>query len=164
MIALFKAWLSKSWNLLGYQVSKLDPYQIYVFHDLVFQDMNTRKWLSRLGKPISEIYHFLFKTWHAKFWNVTLICKSMFPSLDNDCTIQDLAFQVLNFFGVINFNIRPKKELCLSWLGLPRHEPNSNMEHTCTFTFSGFVWKTLGAVWKILVMSGKLKISRHTGS
>ena len=65
---------------------------------------------------------FLFKTWHAKFWNVTLFCNSMFPSLDNDCIIQDLAFQVLNPFGVINFSIRPKKELCFSWLGFPRHE------------------------------------------
>ena len=31
----------------------------------------------------------------------------MSPSLDNDCTIQDLAFQVLKLFGVKNFNIRP---------------------------------------------------------
>ena len=65
---------------------------------------------------------FLFKTWHAKFWNVTLFCNSMFPSLDNDCIIQDVAFQVLNPFGVINFSIRPKKELWFSWLGFPRHE------------------------------------------
>ena len=32
---------------------------------------------------------------------------SMSRSLDNDCTIQDLAFQVLNPFGAKNFNIRP---------------------------------------------------------
>ncbi len=31
----------------------------------------------------------------------------MSRSLDNDCTIQDLAFQVLNPFGANNFNIRP---------------------------------------------------------
>ena len=31
----------------------------------------------------------------------------MSRSLDNDCTIQDLAFQVLNPFGAKNFNIRP---------------------------------------------------------
>ncbi len=28
-------------------------------------------------------------------------------SLDNDCSIQDLAFQVLKLFGVKHFNIRP---------------------------------------------------------
>ena len=31
----------------------------------------------------------------------------MFPSLDNDCTVQDLAFQVLNPFRANSFNIRP---------------------------------------------------------
>ena len=51
-----------------------------------------------------------------------IFCNSMFPSLDNDCIIQDLAFQVLNPFGIINFHIRPNWELCLLWLGLLRHE------------------------------------------
>ena len=31
----------------------------------------------------------------------------MSPSLDNDCTVQDLAFQVLNPFRANSFNIRP---------------------------------------------------------
>ena len=46
----------------------------------------------------------------------------MFPSLDIDCIFQDLAFQVLKPFGVINFSIRPKEELWFSCLGLPRHD------------------------------------------
>ena len=48
-----------------------------------------------------------FKTWFPKFWNVTFSCNTMSPSLDNDCAIQDLAFQVLKLFGVKTFNIRP---------------------------------------------------------
>ena len=64
------------------------------------------------------------KTWqYPKFWNVTFFCSPMSPSLDNDCSIQDLAFQVLKLFGVKHFNIiDPCHESCLSWLGLPRHE------------------------------------------
>ena len=90
------AWISKTWT----------------------QEIDCQDLANQFPKSIT----FLFKTWHAKFWNVTLICKSIFPSLDNDCTIQDLAFQVLNPFGFINFSIRPKKDLCFSWLGFPRHE------------------------------------------
>ena len=60
------------------------------------------------------------KTWqYPKFWNVTFFCSPMSPSLDNDCSIQDLAFQVLKLFGVKHFNIiDPCHESCLSWLGL----------------------------------------------
>ena len=97
----------------------------YVFHDLVFQDMNTSEhdcqdlaattdlksyiFLSRLGStPSFEMWHFL---------------QSHVPKPYNDCSIQDLAFQVLKLFGVKHFNIiDPCQELCLSWLGLPRHE------------------------------------------
>ena len=44
----------------------------YVFHDLVFQDMNSfGNIFSRLGSHSSEIWHF-FKTWNPKFWNVFL--------------------------------------------------------------------------------------------
>ena len=67
------------------------------------------------------LQHFAFKASNiAKLWNVFF--SSMFPSLDNDCTIQDLAFQVLKPFEVINFSIRPKEELWFSCLGLPRHD------------------------------------------
>ena len=53
--------LDSDWTIqdLAFQVLKpfgvLDPRKNYVFHDLVFQDMIRRKWLSRLGKPISKI-------------------------------------------------------------------------------------------------------------
>ena len=74
----------------------------YVFHDLVFQDMNSfgnifedlaatvlkSCMFSRLGIPSFEMF----------------FCNSMSPSLDNDCTIQDLAFQLLKPFGPKNFN------------------------------------------------------------
>ena len=46
----------------------------------------------------------------------------MSPSLDKDCTIQDLAFQVLKLLGQRISTLDPYRELCLSWLGLPRHE------------------------------------------
>ena len=36
------------------------------------------------------------------------------PSLNNDCTIQDLAFQVLNPVWGLNFHIRPNMYFC-SW-------------------------------------------------
>ncbi len=93
----------------------------YAFSAFVFQDMNTS------GN--------IFKTWQTKFGNLFfqdlvfqvlkcyIFCNTMSPSLDNDCAIQDLAFQVLKLFGVKHFNIiDPCQELCLSWLGLPRHE------------------------------------------
>ena len=59
---------------------------------------------SPMEKMGNKLY---FKTWYPKFSNVTCFCNSMSPSLDNDCTIQDLAFQVLKLFGVNTFNIRP---------------------------------------------------------
>ena len=95
----------------------------YVFHDLVFQDMNTSEhdcqdlaattdlksyiFLSRLGNiPSFEMLHVtpcpqvltmtaLFKTWLSKSWN---------------------------FWGKRISTLDPCQELCLSWLGLPRHE------------------------------------------
>ena len=85
---------------------------------------------------ISKNYYMFFMTWFSKTWtqmniqflNLTLFCSRLgmpsfiFPSLDNDRTIQDLVFQVLKPFGVINFSIRPKEELWFSCLGLPRHD------------------------------------------
>ncbi len=47
-------------------------------------------WLSRLGSHRSEILHF----------SLLQFCNSMSSSLDKDCTIQDLAFQVLKLFAV----------------------------------------------------------------
>ena len=58
-------------------------------------------------QDLADQVRIFFKTWYPKFWNVTFFCNTMFPSLDNDCAIQDLAFQVLKLFGVKNFNIRP---------------------------------------------------------
>ena len=111
-----KTWYSKSWTFWGTKCHN-------VFHGLVFRDMNTSEnncqdltdqvstsmifFCSRLGMPSFEMLHF---------------CNSMFPSLDIDCNFQDLAFQVLKPFGVINFSIRPKEELWFSCLGLPRHD------------------------------------------
>ena len=47
-------------------------------------------WLSRLGSHRSEILHF----------SLLQFCNSMSSSFDKDCTIQDLAFQVLKLFAV----------------------------------------------------------------
>ena len=82
-IMSFMTWSSKTWTHL----------------DIFVKTWQTQLWLMKS-------YTF-FKTWHPKFWNVTCFCNSMFPSLDNDSTIQNLAFQVLKLFGVNNFNIRP---------------------------------------------------------
>ena len=95
-------------------------------------------WINILNhiSHISKNYYMSFMTWFSKtwtqmniqFWNLTLFCSRlgmpsfMFPSLDSDWTIQDLAFQVLKPFGVPNFKLRPKKLLWFSWLGLPRHD------------------------------------------
>ena len=97
------------------------PLPKIVFWLLVCFTHRTVKWHNMHSLLLQ---HFAFQALNiAKIWNVILFCNSMFPSLDNDCIIQDLAFQVLNSFGVINFSIRPKKKiLCFSWLGFPRHE------------------------------------------
>ena len=106
MIALFKTWLSKSWNF------RVKTFNIRPLPRI----MSFMTWSSKTWTHL-EIF---FKTWQPqfwnltffqdfepKFWNVTFFCNPMSPSLDNDCTIQDLAFQVLKLFGVKNFNIRP---------------------------------------------------------
>ena len=107
---------------------------------MVFMSWSSKTWSQEndcqdLANQCLKSNTFLFKTWHAKFWNVTLFCKSMFPSLDNDCTIQDLVFQVLKPFGVINFSIRPKEELCSSCLGLPRHDDKKMIVKTWQTNF-----------------------------
>ena len=58
---------------------------IYVFHDWVFQDMNTSENICQdLAATGLEMLHF---------------CNSMSPSLDNDCILQDLDSQVLKLFA-----------------------------------------------------------------
>ena len=106
MIALFKTWLSKSWNLLGYQISKLDPYQIYVFHDLVFQ----------ANKIIDT-------TWQTIFLNLSFF-------------VQDLACQVLKCYIVLQIHVPKSWQwLHYSRLGFPSleffwgnyfHDPRKN--------------------------------------
>ena len=101
MTALFKTWLSKSWNFSGQRISTSDP-----CHELCLSWLGLPRhehkwtWLSRLGSHNrSEILHFSFKTWqYPMSWTVTF-CTSMSPRLDNDCPIQDLAFQVLKLSG-----------------------------------------------------------------
>ena len=105
MIALFKTWLSKSWNF------RVKTFNIRPLPRI----MSFMTWSSKTWTHL-EIF---FKTWQPQFWNLTFFqdfepkfwnvtfLNPMSPSLDNDCTIQDLAFQVLKLFGVKNFNIRP---------------------------------------------------------
>ena len=86
----------------------LTPFGLKIFHMrpfprlISFMTWSSKTWIqvdlfSSLGSHHSSD-SFLFKTWH--------ICNSMSPSLDNDCSIQDLVFQVLNFFWANNFNSR----------------------------------------------------------
>ena len=84
-------------------------------------------WFSKMWTQVNMIV----KTWHPpQFWNptffktATFLGNSMSPSLDNDVAIQDLAFQVLKLLGQRISTLDPYRELCLSWLGLPRCEHN----------------------------------------
>ena len=123
MIALFKTWLSNSWRLLSQIISTLDPSKN--FHDMVFQDMNTSEHDCQDLAATTDLKSCIFSQDLAvpQVLKCYIFCSPMSPSLDNDCSIQDLAFQVLKLFGVKHFNIiDPCQELCLSWLGLPRHE------------------------------------------
>ena len=74
-----------------------------------FMTWSSKTWthLEIFFKTWQTKFGFFFKTWYPKFWHVSFFCNTMSPSLDNDCAIQDLAFQVLKLFGVKNFNIRP---------------------------------------------------------
>ena len=58
---------------------------------------------------------FLFKTWHAKYWNATFL--HFHAPKSWQCTIQDLASQVLKLFGVNKFNIRsmPRMMSFMTW-------------------------------------------------
>ena len=96
-ITSFMTWSSKTWTHLEIFFKTWQPqlWNLTFFQDLVSHVLNqVRK-------------SFCFKTWYPKFWTVTLFCNTMSPSLDNDCTIQDFAFQVLKLFRVKNFNVRP---------------------------------------------------------
>ena len=74
-----------------------------------FLPLSSKTWthleiFSRLGRPSSEIF---FSRLGIPSFEMYIFCNTMSPSLDNDCAIQDLAFQVLKLFGAKNFNIRP---------------------------------------------------------
>ena len=86
----------------------LTPFGLKIFNMrpfprlISFMTWSSKTWIqldlfSSLGSHHSSD-SFLFKTWH--------ICNSMSPSLDNDCSVQDLVFQVLKLFGANNFNTR----------------------------------------------------------
>ena len=76
MTALFKTWLSKSWNFSGQRISTSDP-----CHELCLSWLGLPRhehkwtWLSRLGSHnSSEILHFSFKTWqYPRSWTVTFL-------------------------------------------------------------------------------------------
>ena len=55
-----------------------------ICQELAATGLKSYIFLSRLGMPSFEMLH---------------VCNSMSPSLDNDCTVQDLAFQVLKLFA-----------------------------------------------------------------
>jgi hypothetical protein len=73
----------------------------YVFHDLVFQDMNTSEHDCQdlAATTVLKSYIFLSRLGNIPCLELLLFCNSMSPRLDNDCPIQDLAFQVLKLSG-----------------------------------------------------------------
>ena len=92
----------------------------FMTQDLVFQDMNTIGFVFEPWQPPQFFIYiyihilYIYQNLASQVLKRFIFCNSMFPSLDNDSIIQDLAFQVLNPFGVFTFSIRPKKELCFS--------------------------------------------------
>ena len=98
-IMSFMTWSSKTWTQVNMIVKTWQPQQIWN-PTFFFQDLAVPQVLK-----------------------CDIFLQSHVPKPYNDCSIQDLAFQVLKLFGVKHFNIiDPCQELCLSWLGLPRHE------------------------------------------
>ena len=81
---------------------------------MVFMSWSSKTWSQEndcqdLANQFSKSNTFLFKTWHAKFWNVTLFCKSMFPIIDK----LRLGTPSLELFGVNTFNSTSKE--IMSW-------------------------------------------------
>ena len=72
-IMSFMIWPSKTWTQVNMIVKTWQP-----------QVWNLTPFFWRLGMPSFEMLHF---------------CNSMSPSLDNDCTIQDVAFKSSNLSG-----------------------------------------------------------------
>ena len=73
----------------------------FMTQDLVFQDMNTIGFVFEPWQPpqfFIYIYIHMYQNLASQVLKHFIFCSSMFPSLDNDCIIQDLAFQVLNPF------------------------------------------------------------------
>ena len=98
-IMSFMTWSSKTWTQVNMIVKTWQPQQIWN-PTFFFQDLAVPQVLK-----------------------CDIFLQSHVPKPYNDCSIQDLAFQVLKLFGVKHCNIiDPCQELCLSWLGLPRHE------------------------------------------
>ena len=94
--------------------------------DLVFQDMNTIGFDFEPWQPpqfFIYIYTYIcIKTWHPKCWNVSFFATPCFQVLTMIALFKTWLFKSWILFGIINFHIRPNPELCLLWLGLPRHE------------------------------------------
>ena len=126
----FMTWSSKTYT----QVKMADTVLNLYFFLSILGEPNFKS--SRLGFPSLETcwvtissknYVMSFMTWPSKTWthmktlkliHLTSIvlsrskfCNSMPPSLDNDCTIQDLASQVLTFGEIIS-TLDLCQELC----------------------------------------------------
>ena len=90
------------------------------FHAFVFQDMNTsgnifKTWQTKFG-------NLFFKTWYSKFWNVTFFATPCPQVLTMTALFKTWLSKSWNFSGQRISTSDPCHELCLSWLGLPRHE------------------------------------------
>ena len=75
-----------------------------ICQDLAATGLKSYIFLSRLGTPSLEMLHF---------------CNSMSPSLDNDCTLQDLAFQVLKLFAGNSLIMDLSKNWIMSFMTWP---------------------------------------------
>ena len=70
----------------------------FMTQDLVFQDWICFRALAATTVLYVYIYIHMYQNLASQVLKHFIFCSSMFPSLDNDCIIQDLAFQVLNPF------------------------------------------------------------------
>ena len=72
-----------------------------ICQDLAATGLKSYIFCSKLGMPSFEMLYFR---------------NSMSPSLDNDCTVQDLAFQVLKLFAGNNLIMDLSKNLTMSFM------------------------------------------------
>ena len=117
--------LPKSWILLGQRISTLDP-----CHELCLSWFGLPRhehkwtWLSRLGSHRSEILHLFFEDLACQVLKCYIFATPCPQVLTMTALFKTWLSKSSNLSGSRISTLDPCRELCLSWLGLPRHEHN----------------------------------------